>query len=64
MGRSILVNFDSVTERGKKIAYLKRFGFIREYETRDISDSEIDNRFNIMIQSFVRKSKADLIELS
>jgi prophage PSPPH06, putative reverse transcriptase/maturase len=64
MGRSILVNFDSVTERGKKIAYLKRFGFIREYETRDISDSEINNRFNIMIQSFVRKSQADLIELS
>lgn len=64
MGRSILINFDTVTERGKMIAYLKKFGFIKQNEEKDLSDDEVKIRFDTMIQGFIRRSERDLKELS
>lgn len=64
MGRSILIDFDSVSERGEKIGYLKKFGYIKDSEYKDISDDEVDKRFNILVQSFVRSSEIDVNEIS
>ena len=63
-GRSILINFDNIKERGEKIAYLLKFGYMKNTESEDISDEEVNRRFNKMIQYFVRKSEVDIRELS
>lgn len=64
MGRSILINFDAITHRGDKIAYLIKFGYIRRNEAQDYSDEEIDRLFSVMVQNFVRRSEVDVRELS
>ncbi|MCM1139459.1 MAG: RNA-directed DNA polymerase [Muribaculum sp.] len=64
MGRSILIDFDSVSERGEKIGYLKKFGYIKDSEYKDISNEEVDKRFNILVQSFIRSSEFDIHEIS
>ncbi len=63
-GRSILIDFDKITERGERIAYLLKFGYLRKSETEDISDNEIDRKFNSLVKHFVKKSEMDIRELS
>lgn len=63
-GRSILVNFDEISNRGERIAYLKKFGYYKNCESEDISDEEVNKRFSKMVQDFVRKSEMDIRELS
>ena len=63
-GRSILVDFDKISNRGERIAYLKKFGYYKNFESEDISDEEVNERFSKMVQDFVRKSEMDIRELS
>ena len=63
-GRSILVDFDKISNRGERIAYLKKFGYYKKNESEDISDEEVDRRFSKMVQDFIRKSEMDIRELS
>lgn len=63
-GRSILVDFDKISNRGERIAYLKKFGYYKKIESEDISDEEVDRRFSKMVQDFIRKSEMDIRELS
>ena len=58
MGRSILIDFDSITSSGEKKGYLKRFGYIKEDEA--LTNEDIDKRFEKMIQRFIRSSYVDL----
>lgn len=64
MGRSILIDFDNMVERGERIGYLKKFGYIKESEYKDISDEEVNRRFDIMLQSFIKSSEFNVGELS
>lgn len=64
MGKSILIDFDNITERGEKLGYLKKFGYLKETESRDISDEEINKRFSIFIQSFIKSSEIDVGQIS
>ncbi len=64
MGKSILVDFDGVTERGERLGYLKTFGYLKDSEYRDISDEEINRRFSSLIQSFIKSSEIDVGEIS
>ena len=63
-GRSILVDFDKISNRGERIAYLKKFGYYKKTESEDISDEDVNRRFSKMLQDFVRKSEIDIRELS
>lgn len=60
MGRSILIDFDAITERGEKIGYLKKFGYLKESEYRDIGSEDVDRRFRILIRSFIKSSEIDV----
>lgn len=64
MGKSILINFDNVKDRGERLGFLKTFGYLRESEYRDISDEEVNRRFNTLILSFIRSSEIDVGEIS
>ncbi|MDE7436892.1 MAG: hypothetical protein K2M93_00255 [Muribaculaceae bacterium] len=64
MGRSILIDFDKVTERGEKLGYLKKFGHLKGSEFTDLSDKEVDRRFKILIQSFIKSSVISVGEIS
>lgn len=64
MGRSILIDFDKEMDKGEKIGYLWKFGYIKESEYNDISEIEIDRRFNRLVQSFIRSSEMNVGEIS
>lgn len=64
MGRSILIDFDKVVERGEKLGYLKKFGHLKTSEFTDLPDEEVDRRFKILIQSFIKSSVITVGEIS
>lgn len=64
MGKSILIDFDNVKDRGERLGFLKTFGYLKESEHRDIADEDVNRRFNMLIQSFIRSSEIDVGEIS
>lgn len=64
MGRTILIDFDRVTDRGAKLGYLKKFGYLKASDFTDLTDEEVDQRFKILIQSFIKSSEVNVGEIS
>lgn len=63
-GDGLLIDFDQVKDRGARIAYLKKFGYIKDANSEDISDTEIENLFWRMIVNFQKDSERDVAEVS
>lgn len=61
---SLLIDFDAVTDRGSKIAYLLKFGYLRNPVTTDIGNEEIDRLFRKMISNLQKYSERDVAEIS
>lgn len=63
-GSNVLVDFDLITERGKRIAYLRRFGYVKSHDTKDLSEEEVEILFIRMINIFQKHSEQDIAETS
>lgn len=61
---SLLIDFDKITDRGSRIAYLLKFGYLKASETADVSDEEIDRIFRRMIFNLQKNSLQDIAETS
>lgn len=61
---SLLIDFDKTTDSGSKIAYLLKFGYIKDSASGDIADKEIDRLFNRMIANLQKYSERDIAETS
>ena len=63
-GKNYLIDFDQIHDRGKRIAYLRKFGYIKLNDPNDISNEEVDRLFNRMVANFQKQSERDVAEKS
>ena len=63
-GDGFVTDFDKVIGRGERIAYLRRFGYIRRSDEYDISNEEVERLFIRMVSRFQKHSEMDIAETS